>query len=201
MRIVSYNVRYFGHALRGLASTVGPKRRVSTAIATLDPLPDVVCLQEVETTSFRSSVAHRPSHPGETQLQAFMGRMEEIFAAQGREMPYDAFYFQAHHYKLWDFSLYTTGLAILVNRKTLRVDRHNVEAPAQITYHHVERLKERKQSRICAHMRLQRDRRRARLPRLQHAPEPAHAVRQGVLGRRRTRWAAASTSSTRRASW
>ncbi|MBN1209548.1 MAG: endonuclease/exonuclease/phosphatase family protein [Myxococcaceae bacterium] len=156
LRIVSYNVRYFGHALRGLASTVGPKRRVSTALASLEPLADVVCLQEVETSSFRSSIAHRPSHPGETQLQAFMGRMEEIFGAQGREMPYDAFYFRAHHYKLGDFSLYTTGLAILVNRKTLRVDRHNVEAPAQITYHHVQRLKERKQSRICAHMRLLR---------------------------------------------
>jgi endonuclease/exonuclease/phosphatase family metal-dependent hydrolase len=154
LRIVSYNVRYFGHALRGLASTMGPKRRVSAAIASLDPLPDVVCLQEVGTTSFRSSVAHRPSHPGETQLQAFMGRMEEIFGSQGREMPYDAFYFPAHHYKLGSFSLYTTGLAILVNRTTLRVDRHNVQAPAQITYHHVERLKERKQSRICAHMRL-----------------------------------------------
>lgn len=153
---MSYNVRYFGHALRGLASTVGPKRRVALAISALDPLPDIVCLQEVETSSFRSSVAHRPSHPGETQLQAFMGRMEEIFGAQGREMPYDAFYFRAHHYKVWDFSLYTTGLAILVNRKALRVDRHNVDSPAQITYHHVERLKERKQSRICAHMRLQR---------------------------------------------
>jgi len=156
LRIVSYNVRYFGHALRGLASTVGPKRRVSLALASLDPLPDVVCLQEVETSSFRSSIAHRPHHVGETQLQAFMGRMEEIFAAQGREMPYDAFYFRAHHYKVGDFSLYTTGLAMLVNRKTLRVDRHNVEAPAQITYHHVQRLKERKQSRICAHMRLLR---------------------------------------------
>jgi len=156
LRIVSYNVRYFGHALRGLASTVGPKRRVSLALSSLDPLPDVVCLQEVETSSFRSSIAHRPNQPGETQLQAFMGRMEEIFAAQGREMPYDAFYFRAHHYKVGDFSLYTTGLAMLVNRKTLRVDRHNVEAPAQITYHHVQRLKERKQSRICAHMRLLR---------------------------------------------
>ncbi len=156
LRIVSYNVRYFGHALRGLASTVGPKRRVSAALASLEPLPDVVCLQEVETSSFRSSIAHRTQHPGETQLQAFMGRMEEIFGAQGREMPYDAFYFRAHHYKLGDFSLYTTGLAILVNRGTLKVDRHNVDSPAQITYHHVERLKERKQSRICAHMRLLR---------------------------------------------
>jgi endonuclease/exonuclease/phosphatase family metal-dependent hydrolase len=156
LRIVSYNVRYFGHALRGLASTQGPKRRVSAALAALDPLPDVVCLQEVETSSLRSTVAERRKVPGETQLQAFMGRMEEIFTAQGRPMPYDAFYFRAHHYKLGDFSLYTTGLAILVNRGTLRVDRHNVDAPSQITHHHVQRLKERKQSRICAHMRLTR---------------------------------------------
>ena len=133
LRIVSYNVRYFGHALRGLASTVGPKRRVALAISALDPLPDVVLLQEVETSSFRSSVGDRPSHPGETQLQAFMGRMEEIFGAQGREMPYDAFYFRAHHYKVWDFSLYTTGLAILVNRKTLRFSTKGSGVPVGAT--------------------------------------------------------------------
>lgn len=156
LRIVSYNVRYFGHALRGLASTLGPKRRVSAALASLEPLPDIICLQEVETSSFRSSVAHRRKHPNETQLEAFMGRVEETFALQAREMPYEAFYFRAHHYKLWDFSVYTTGLAILVNTRTLQVDLHNVEAPHQITYHHVQRMKDRKQSRICAHMRLLR---------------------------------------------
>ncbi|RYZ16485.1 MAG: endonuclease, partial [Myxococcaceae bacterium] len=55
LRIVTYNVRYFGHMLKGLASTIGPKRRVAAALATLDPLPDVVCLQEVETSSIRSN--------------------------------------------------------------------------------------------------------------------------------------------------
>ena len=156
LRIVSYNVRYFGHALRGLASTLGPKRRVAAALAALQPLPDIICLQEVETQSFRSSVAHRPSRPGETQLEAFMGRMEEMFALLGRPMPYEAFYFSAHHYKLGDFSLYTTGLAMLVNTQRLAVDTHNVAAPHHITHHHVRRLKARKQSRICAHMRLVR---------------------------------------------
>lgn len=156
LRIVSHNVRYFGHALRGLASTVGPKRREAAALASLETLPDIVCLQEVETSSFRSSIAHRGIPPGETQLQTFMGRLEETFAAQARDMPYEAFYFRAHNYKLWDFNLYTTGLAILVNTRTLKVDLHNVEAPLQITYHHVQRMKDRKQSRICAHMRLLR---------------------------------------------
>lgn len=154
LRIVSYNVRYFGHAMKGLASTRGPKRRVASALASLDPLPDVVCLQEVETASFRSSWAHRKAHPGETQLEAFMGRMQEVFAAQGRDMPYDAYYFRAHRYGVGEFSLYTTGLAILVHRGRLRVDRHNSEAPARITHNHVEALQDLKQSRICAHMRL-----------------------------------------------
>lgn len=154
LRIVSYNVRYFGHAMKGLASTRGPKRRVASALASLDPLPDVVCLQEVETASFRSSWAHKKAHPGETQLEAFMGRMQEVFAAQGRDMPYDAYYFRAHRYGVGEFSLYTTGLAILVHRRRLRVDRHNSEAPARITHNHVEALQDLKQSRICAHMRL-----------------------------------------------
>lgn len=156
LRIVTYNVRYFGHMLRGLASTVGPKRRVAAALASLDPLPDVVCLQEVETSSIRSTIAHRATRPGETQLEAFMARMEETFAAQGRAMPYEAFYFRAHNYKLGEVSLYTTGLAVLVNTRTLRVDVHNVAAPEHITHHHVQGLKDRKQSRICAHMRLLR---------------------------------------------
>jgi len=156
LRIVSYNVRYFGHALRGLASTLGPKRRVAAALATLDPLPDIICLQEVETQSFRSNVAHRRSRPGETQLEAFMGRMEETFANLRRPMPYEAFYFRAHRYGVGEFSLYTTGLAILVNTERLTVDTHNVDAPHPITHHHVRLLRERKQSRICAHMRLVR---------------------------------------------
>ena len=42
MRIVSYNVRYFGHATRGLASTAGAKSRIAKSIATLAELPDVV---------------------------------------------------------------------------------------------------------------------------------------------------------------
>ncbi|MBU8899386.1 endonuclease [Corallococcus sp. H22C18031201] len=156
LRIVTYNVRYFGHMLRGLASTVGPKRRVSAALAALEPLPDIVCLQEVETSSLRSNIADRPLKPGETQLQVFMRRMEETFSAQRRDMPYEAFYFRAHHYKLGEVSIYTTGLAVLVNTRTLQVDTHNVAEPAHITHHHVRGLKDRKQSRICAHMRLLR---------------------------------------------
>jgi endonuclease/exonuclease/phosphatase family metal-dependent hydrolase len=154
LRIVSYNVRYFGHALRGLASTIGPKRHISAALLTLDPLADIICLQEVETISLRSRLAHKSTHQTETQLEAFMGRLEAAFEAAETECPYEAFYFRAHTYKLGATPLYTTGLAILVNLSRLNVDRHNVGAPEHITHHHLKRWKDRKQSRICAHMAL-----------------------------------------------
>ncbi|MCI0572973.1 MAG: endonuclease/exonuclease/phosphatase family protein [Myxococcaceae bacterium] len=154
LRIVSYNVRYFGHALRGLASTLGPKRRVAAAIAQLKPLPDVICLQEVETTSLRSRVAHRGAVEGENQLQAFMGRMEEMFKEAGLFMPYVALYYPAHAYRVRTVNLYTTGLAVLVNTQRLTVDSHNSAAPMRITHHHVEAMREHKQTRICAHLRL-----------------------------------------------
>jgi endonuclease/exonuclease/phosphatase family metal-dependent hydrolase len=41
-----------------------------------------------------------------------------------------------------------------VNSRRLQVDGHNVDAPHRITHHHIERLKDRKQTRICAHMKV-----------------------------------------------
>lgn len=152
IRIVSYNVRYFGHALRGLAATNGAMRRIAAALAGLSPLADVVCLQEVETGSVRSTVARRGAHIDDelTQLETFMEVLEAAFADARRPFPYAAFYFRAHAYRVREIPIYTTGLAILVNLHTLRVDRHNVASPHPITHHHVQRWKSRKQSRICA---------------------------------------------------
>lgn len=152
LRVVSYNVRYFGHALRGLASTLGPKRRVAAALAALNPLPDIICLQEVETHSLRARVADRHAEP--TQLEAFMGRMGEMFSAAGLAMPYEAFYFPAHTYRFSRINLYTTGLAVLVHAGRLTVEAHNSQSPESITHHHVEALRQHKQTRICAHMRV-----------------------------------------------
>src|SRR5215475_14161863 len=100
IRIMSYNVRYFGHALRGLASTRRSKRGIARALAALEPAPDVVCLQEVDTISVRSSVAYRRAHPAETQLESFMSELERAFAERGEKSPYDAYYFRAHAYKV-----------------------------------------------------------------------------------------------------
>jgi endonuclease/exonuclease/phosphatase family metal-dependent hydrolase len=153
LRILSYNVRYFGHALRGLASTQGPKRRISEAITALDPLPDILCLQEVEHISVRSRIMARRGKQ-ETQLETFVGALTAALTAAGKHDPYEAFYFPAHRYGLARLPIYTTGLAIIVNIERLAVMGHNREAPHSITHHHVAALRNRKQTRICAHMRL-----------------------------------------------
>ena len=154
LRIVTYNVRYFGHALRGLASTRGNKRGIAEALAALDPMADIVCLQEVETISLRSKLAFRRSHVEETQLESFMSELEESFEKRPPPFPYDAFYFRAHVNRIAGTPLQSMGLAILVHRYRLKIESHNCESPQNITYHHVLRWKDRKQTRICAHMRL-----------------------------------------------
>jgi endonuclease/exonuclease/phosphatase family metal-dependent hydrolase len=154
LRIVTYNVRYFGHALKGLASTRASERRIARHLAALDPIADVVCLQEIETISLRSRLAYGRAGPGVTQLESFMAGMESAFAASGKPFPYDGFYFQAHANRIRKLNITTHGLAILVNTRRLRVASHNVDSPHHITHHHVERFRGRKQGRICAHMEL-----------------------------------------------
>ncbi len=152
LRLVSYNVRYFGHALKGIASTRGAEHRIARALAGLDPVADVVCLQEIETISLRSRMALRHAEQGTTQLESFMAALERAFAGSGRPFPYDGFYFRAHANRIRRVNITTHGLAILVNTRKLRVESHNVDAPHHITHHHVERFRDRKQARICAHI-------------------------------------------------
>ena len=151
LRIVTYNVRYFGHALRGLATTRRSLERIAQRLASLTPLADVICFQEVETRSLRSTLAFRGTH---TQLESFMAAFERAFATSKLVFPYDAFHFRAHTYQFRSTTLYTTGLAVIVNRNRLHVEGHNVTSPHSITHHHVARLRDTKQSRICAHMKL-----------------------------------------------
>jgi endonuclease/exonuclease/phosphatase family metal-dependent hydrolase len=164
LRIMSYNVRYFGHGTRGLASTKAAMQRIARAIATLDPLPSIVCLQEVETRSLRSTMAH----PGEeTQLERFAGMLAaELAAAEvpGAEDLYEAYYFPAHAYRLSGRThVYTTGLAILAHRD-LTVDRHNAATPHDITHRRMQAIRGLKQTRICAHLRFR--------PASQRTPRP-----------------------------
>lgn len=155
VRVLTYNVRYFGHGTRGIASTERAMNRIATALAALDPLADVICLQEVETTSLRSNVAHR-SPNGETQLERLMSKLHHALHAAGRQDSYEAYYFPAHAYRLSLTPLYTTGLAVIARRK-FKVSHHNASQPEDITHrrsriHPVRKLK---QTRICAHLRLE----------------------------------------------
>lgn len=155
MRLASYNVRYFGHGMKGLASTSASKVRIAQALLSLDPLPDIVALQEVETKSLRAGWANFGGHPSETQLEAFLRHFAAEFKALGRVMPYRAWYYPAHTYQLGAVRLYTTGLAMLVNAQTLDVLSDNGEKPHRITHHSSPRLKKVKQTRIAAHLELE----------------------------------------------
>lgn len=153
VRVVTYNVRYFGHGTRGLASTAKAMTRIAEALAALDPLADVICLQEVETTSLRSNLAH-PAPEGETQLERLMGLIHKALHAAGKRDTYEAYYFPAHAYKLSVAPLYTTGLAVIAKRD-FRVSHHNAGQPHDITFRKIHPVKKLKQTRICAHLRAQ----------------------------------------------
>ncbi len=155
MRLASYNVRYFGHGLKGLASTAASKQRIAQALVALDPLPDLVALQEVETKSLRAGLAHVGAHPAETQLEAFLRHLDAEFRRHGRVMPYRAWYFPAHTYRVGAVKLYTTGLAMLVNARTVDVVADNGHKPHPVTHHGSERLRQVKQTRIAAHLALE----------------------------------------------
>lgn len=152
VRVITYNVRYFGHGTRGLASTAKAMQRIADALASLAPLADVICLQEVETTSLRSNVVHR-ALDGETQLERFMGMLHASLHAAGKRDLYEAYYFPAHAYRFSLTPLYTTGLAVIAHRD-FHVAHHNAGEPHDITHRKIHPVKRLKQTRICAHLRV-----------------------------------------------
>jgi endonuclease/exonuclease/phosphatase family metal-dependent hydrolase len=152
VRVVTYNVRYFGHRTRGLASTARAMEGIAEALASLDPLADLICLQEVETTSLRSNFAH-PALNGETQLERLMVMLHAALARAGKKDAYEAYYFPAHTYRFSVTPIYTTGLAVIAHRD-FQVLHHNAGQPHDITYRHIHPVKRLKQTRICAHLRV-----------------------------------------------
>ena len=153
LRILSYNVRYFGHSTRGLASTRTSMRKIARAVAELRPLPAIVCLQEVETRSIRSTLVHRSESEETTQLERFMAMLSTALVDAGAPDAYDAYYFPAHAYRIAaNTHAYTTGLAILAHAD-FAVDHHNAEMPHDITHRRLHPIRRFKQTRICAHVR------------------------------------------------
>lgn len=152
---MTYNVRYFGHVsrpFRGAMSTKLGVRGITDAIARLDLLPHVICLQEVETRSLRSTLSH---HDGaETQIESVMRSLERALDRHGKAHGYRPHYFPAHAYQLVGARIYTTGLAVLT-RDDLAVDLHNSKAH-DITHRRNGVIGKLKQSRICAHVTVSR---------------------------------------------
>jgi endonuclease/exonuclease/phosphatase family metal-dependent hydrolase len=152
LRVMTYNVRYFGHPTRGLASTSSAFSRIARSLAALHPTPDLVCLQEVETQSIRATSINRLWHPDETQLERVMTELHAALARAGKPDRYTAYYFPAHTYRLTSrTNIYTTGLAVIA-RDTFGVGHHNAHAPHDITHRRL--VKNLKQTRICAHVSL-----------------------------------------------
>lgn len=160
LRVMTYNVRYFSHATRGVTSTAISLGRIARALARSNPPLDLVLLQEVETSSLRGSL-HRGGE-GSTQLERLLRALHDELRALGRTDGYEGHYFAAHDYSLAaGVSLYTTGLAVLV-RKPLRVVSHNAASPHDITHRTRQTLPDGrkpwlKQTRICAHLTLDLD--------------------------------------------
>lgn len=155
LRVATYNVRYFGHGTRGLASTAGAMERIAETVANLTPLADILCLQEVETTSLRSNVIHR-ALGGETQLERFMEMLHAALLRAGRRDEYEAYYFPAHTYRLSATPVYTTGLAVIAHR-SFHIAHHNAGRPHDITCRQIHPVKKLKQTRICAHIRAEHE--------------------------------------------
>lgn len=153
LRVMTYNVRYFANMapVKGAASTRRGLREISRAVANMAQLPHVICLQEVETRSLRSSLSHNPDTPNENQIQSFMRALDAAMESAGRTHRFRAHYFPAHTYGVGRARLYTTGLAVLV-RNDVRVKRHSPD-PHDITHRPTNRVgRLLKQSRICAHV-------------------------------------------------
>lgn len=128
-------------------------RKIARAVAELRPLPAIVCLQEVETRSIRSTLVHRGPRDETTQLERFMGMLSAALREVGAPDEYEAYYFPAHAYRIAENThAYTTGLAILAHADFV-VDHHNAETPHDITHRRLHPIRRFKQTRICAHLR------------------------------------------------
>ncbi|MCA9572564.1 MAG: endonuclease/exonuclease/phosphatase family protein, partial [Myxococcales bacterium] len=148
LTVMTWNVRYFAHGVRGLSATRAGMVRAADTLAQMMPLPDLIALQEVETRSLRAGL-HAVG-----QLERFLSVLHDALAARGRTERFQGLYYPAHRYGLTvGPALYTTGLAILVGPR-LVVEDHNAEDPHDVTHVRLSRFQRFKQRRIVGHVRV-----------------------------------------------
>ncbi|MEE2900754.1 MAG: endonuclease/exonuclease/phosphatase family protein [Myxococcota bacterium] len=153
LRVMTYNVRYFGQSFAGAGSSQRSMRLICKAIAGLRELPDIICFQEIEQRSLRSHFSHESNFPGETQFDGLQRTLEHALEQENKTMKYQGLYFPAHAYRIGKLSLFTMGLGILVSPH-FHIESHNSGEPKDVTFRRIQSLANLKQSRICAHVRL-----------------------------------------------
>jgi endonuclease/exonuclease/phosphatase family metal-dependent hydrolase len=153
LRVMSYNVRYFGHQnpVKGARSTRRGLAGIAEALAVLPELPHVIGLQEVEARSMRSGRSHTPGEREETQLGSLTRLLNHRLEQRRRAHRYAALYFPAHAYGFGKLAVYTTGLAVLVRDD---VGFESSGPVRDVTFRRNHPLARFKQSRICAHLRV-----------------------------------------------
>ena len=148
MRLLSYNVHYFSNNFKGVLSGQQSLKDISVALSRLNPLPDIVCFQEVE---FKSLRAFRTVSQDKAQIDTFTDAWAAVFSNQGKAFPYQSYYFPAHAYRFQNITFYTTGLAIFVRSASFRV----LENREPFVLTGKAPFKQLKQKRICAHLLLE----------------------------------------------
>ncbi len=153
LRLMTYNVRYFGQPSKGLSSTDRAARGIAEAIAALDPPPDLIALQEVEAQSLRAGWL-RPSAKDTHQLDAFVVELHQALDALGLPQRYQARYYPSHTYRLEaKAALYTTGLALLIS-EDFAIDDACSQPVEDVTHRRLRMTRGLKQTRICVHQSL-----------------------------------------------
>ena len=197
LRVMTYNVRYFGHPTRGLASTGAAFSRIARSLAALDPTPDLVCLQEVETRSIRVDLHQPPLAPGGDAARAGDDRARTRRSAlAGKADRYTAYYFPAHAYRLTArTNIYTTGLAVIARDTFTRRPPQRRTSPHDITHR-----APREEPQADAHLRARLVRRtRAASPSTSSTPTSrCRASSRASSGPATPAWASPPTSSPRR---
>ncbi|MBX2801305.1 MAG: endonuclease/exonuclease/phosphatase family protein [Myxococcales bacterium] len=147
LSLVTWNVRYFSQRLQGLAASRHTMRAVADALVALDPLPDVIALQEVETRSLRGGL-----HPA-GMLRRFTSCLRASLVAADHRRRLTSLYYPAHRYALGPINVFTTGLALVVTDRVKILD-HDAGAPSPITHVRLPAFRHLKQRRVVGFARL-----------------------------------------------
>ncbi|MBT9560227.1 MAG: endonuclease/exonuclease/phosphatase family protein [Myxococcales bacterium] len=151
IRLLSWNVRYFSHATRGITSLDQTQRGIASVIAKMDPQPDIIALQELDDFSIRSVIGRAG---GRSKRGEPVSNFDRFFESLNRESLergghlYQAQFYPAQGHK-GGLPLYSTGLGILYRSSLQQVD-HNGPEPHDITHRRISQLSKLKQKRICA---------------------------------------------------